>query len=373
MMQGDLNSDWLARDSSGLPDLCALLARAWPEGISEHDASLLRKLPREEEELVRTRLFALLEVEAGTRPASRPPEQDPRGLSASGFQSLVRRWRTDRGVQTLLPYAGRRSRARDDTPEHRIVVEMLDELLRADPRASLVTISKMALDQSGVRLALNTVRSLARERRSAMLSDPAWLATNYGRHILADVCALGSTVRVGKDDAAAAIALVVETASGIVLGHAVGPIDDAPALQRSAMAAGLASIVGEGIDIVAGTSAGLTIVLAPDTPAAYAAALHRGAPNITIVDSPRRRPGDRVADLLDGSIDVLALRPRGGRAARRAPNPAWDVARLAVAAQEAVDTHNRDRLARIRDAISDDRLTPMGCMVRVLRPVVDLG
>ncbi|WP_301091469.1 hypothetical protein [Sphingomonas sp.] len=371
MMQGDPNSEWLA--SSGLPDLCALLARAWPEGISEHDASLLRKLPREEEELVRTRLFALLEVEAGTRPASRPPEHDPRGLSASGFQSLVRRWRTDRGVQTLLPYAGRRARARDDTPEHRIVVEMLDELLRADPRASLVTISKMALDRSGVRLALNTVRSLARERRSAMLSDPAWLATNYGRHVLADVCALGSTVRVGKDDAAAAIALVVETASGIVLGHVVGPIDDAPALQRSAMAAGLALIVGEGIDVVAETSTALTIVLAPDAPAAFPAAVRRAAPGVTIVDSPRRRHGDKVADLLDGSVDVLTLRPRGGRAARRADSPTWDADRLAMAAQEAVDTHNRVRLARVKDAIPANHLAPFGRMVEVLRPVVDLG
>ncbi len=373
MQQNHISEDAFVTGAPELPALGILLTRAWPTGISDEEASLLRKLPFEDETLVRIRLSSLLEVDAGTRPASRPPEHDPRGLTASGFQSLVRRWRSDRSVQTLLPYAGRTPRRRDDTPSHETVSHVIDEMLAADPRASLVTISKNALQRSGVQLAVNTVRSLARERRMAMRSDPAWLAENYGHHMLADVCALGSTVATDHGDVVAVIALLVESASGIVLGHAVGPVDASFALQRSAIADGLVAIVGDGIDVIGDFSSVLTIVAAAEAPENYATSIRRASPHNAIVDSDRRRPGDRVSDLLDGAIDVLPLRPRGGRAARRSQNARWDPVRLATATQEAIDAHNRDRLALLRAAVPDNRLGPMGRMVEALRPVVDLA
>lgn len=361
-----------AQSTAEPPPLGQLLDHAWPEGLSDQNQSRMRKLSAEDELLVRMRLNALLEVDAGERPATRPPAGDPRGLTASGFQSLVRRWRADRSVQTLVPYAGRTPRIRDDTPDHRLVAREIDELLRSDPDASLVAVAKAALRRSGASLAINTIRSLTRERREILRSEPEWLARNYGKNILLDVSALGLSISADDGDTIGAIALLVECSSGIVLGHAIGHLDEAPALQRSAIADGLTKIISEGID-VDGDPAKLTLVIAPGESAAYAAALREVSPTVTIIDSPRRRPGDRVAELVNGAIDILPLRPRGGRAARRSQSSTWDAVRLAVAAEEAVSAYNQDRLECVKAAMSQDRLVSMGRMVEALRPVLDIA
>ena len=367
---------WTERVEQPL-SLAEAVRRAWPKGVPEKDVMLLSKLSTEDERLVAARLSALLSVEAGTRPASRAPADDARGLTDSGFQSLVRRWRADRSVSTLMPYAGRALRRRGDTADHRAVVAVVDELLKADPEMGLVPLSRQAARRSGSELAPNSVKLIARERRAMLRSDGGWIASRYGNAILSDVCALPAEVEVSPGATAGAlIALVVETASGIILGHAVGGSDSALELQRSAMADALAGTITQRLDIVGSVASTLRIVVAPgdeDGALAYARAIRRAMPAAHVVDAPRRRAGDRVADLLDGAVDVLRLRPRGGRPTRRATASTWEETRLVDVAGEAVITHNEGRIALLRSALPDADLASIGRMVTALRPVVEAG
>lgn len=356
---------------SSLSDLVRL---AWPDGLPDNEMALIRKLPPGDERLLAGRLAALLEVEAGTRPASRAPD-DNRGLTNSGFQSLVRRWRADRSTRTLMPYAGRTPRRRGDTAGHRAVVGAVDDLLRAGPEMGLVPLSREAARKSGTDLAPNSVKLIARERRAALRMDGAWIAARYGDALLSDVCSLAAEVTT-EDGATsgAVIALVVEGASGIILGHSVGRADMGLDLQRSAMANALVRTITERLDTVGIEPATLSMVIAPGEDGAtieFARSVRTALPGAQVTDSPRRRAGDRVADLLDGSIDVLRLRPRGGRPTRRATASTWEETRLVEVADEAVAAHNEERIALLRSALPDASLTSMGRIVTALSPVVD--
>ncbi|MGJ3629284.1 hypothetical protein AB5I41_24930 [Sphingomonas sp. MMS24-JH45] len=193
----------------------------------------------------------MLEVEEGDRPASKSPADDPRGLSNNGFQSLVRRWRADRRLRTLLPYAGRARRRRGDTAEHRLVEGELDKLLSGNPFGSLVTSAREASRRTGAAIAANTALLVARERRALLRADPTWLAKHYGMRLLVDVCSMDAMVATGNGQVApASLAMLVEGASGIILGHAVGLADDAIEMRRrSTFAAGLDAVVAGRLDV----------------------------------------------------------------------------------------------------------------------------
>lgn len=360
--------------NGGLGDrLRDTVRRAWPHGIDPDGEMLLAKLNPDEQQVAERRLAALLEVEAGERPASRAPSDDPRGITNSGFQSLVRRWRQDRHPRILLPYAGRAKRQRGASDAHGALERELDRLLAEPGPWTLVTLTREALARTGVGLALNTARIVARERRAALRADPSWLAEHYGRQLLSDVSALGIECEAGGGVHPAIIAVTVEVSSGLVLGHAVGPAPGALALQRSALAEGLATLISRRLDVQRPQPADLTIVVGgADIKLldAVATALREGAPTTTVVAGERRRSGDRLADVLDGAIDALPLHPRGG-APRRvcAGGTPWSEAHLASFAADAVDAHNAIRIARL-DAAHVGPRSPMGVMVSALRPVV---
>ncbi|MET3761882.1 hypothetical protein [Sphingomonas sp. UYEF23] len=360
--------------SDGLGDrLRNTVREAWPDGVDPDGEALLAKLNPDEQNVAEHRLAALLEVEAGQRPASRAPLNDPRGITNAGFQSLVRRWRQERHPRTLLPYASRAKRQRGESDAHQALERALDGLL-AEPRPwTLVTLTREALARTGVTLALNTARIVARERRARLRADPVWLAEHYGRQLLSDVCALGIECEAGGGEHPAVIAATVEVSSGLVLGYAVGPTIRALALQRSALAQGLATLVSRRLDVQRPLPADVTIVVGTsDMQQLHTMdmALREGAPTATVVAGERRRSGDRLADVLDGAIDTLPLHPRGG-APRRvgARGTPWSEAHLASFAANAVAAHNAIRFARL-DAAEIDSWSGIGVMVSALRPVV---
>jgi hypothetical protein len=360
--------------SEGLDDLLRDMVRlAWPHGVDPDGEALLVRLSPDEQMVAARRLAALLEVEAGERPASRAPSDDPRGITNSGFQSLVRRWRQDRHPRTLLPYAARAKRPRGTTEAHVALERELDRLLAEPVPWTLVALTREALARTGVSLALNTARIVARERRSALRADPAWLADHYGGQILSDVCALGFECEGEVDAHPAVIAATVEVSSGLVLGHAVGPAPQALALQRSALAQALAKLVGRRLDVQRPEPADVTVVVGggdTNSLGALAMALRDAAPTATVIAGERRRSGDRLADALDGTIDALPLHPRGG-APRRvgAGGTPWSKANLESLAGIAVEAHNAIRLGRLDAASVGPRLA-MGAMVSALRPLV---
>lgn len=362
-----------ARDDDVTVKLREVVLKAWPEGLAEEDSALLAKLTLDEENIICVRLAALLEVEQGIRPAYRAPSGDPRDISSSGFQSLVRRWRMDRTVRTLLPYATREPRRPKSTSDHDAFEAALERLLREDPSVPLVTVSKAAMASTGTKMAVNSARLRARSKRSAIRADEKWLNENYGRELLSDVCILGAEIDDDTTTSTSVIALVIDVASGYILGHAIGAITQSLELQRSSLADSLANISMQRLDRDCSEEAKLTVVLGTGDAAAVASMSEKlsscGAA-VNVIDHATRRKGDRVADVVDGEIDVLALRPRQGREARRTGTTVWGLDRLVRVGAQAVETHNAARKERIFRAIGNDR-TGIGSISKVIRPVVD--
>ncbi|MGJ3629285.1 hypothetical protein AB5I41_24935 [Sphingomonas sp. MMS24-JH45] len=79
---------------------------------------------------------------------------------------------------------------------------------------------------------------------------------------------------------------------------------------------------------------------------------------LTVIDAPRRRIGDRIADLLDGRVDVLRLRPQ--ITATGNADGTWSMERLRAVAGEAVAAHNRPRIATFRAAFPERRRSVVG-------------
>jgi hypothetical protein len=334
-----------------------LVIKAWPTSPPE-DAARLSKLTPEEERLVCVRLKALLEVEQGKRPASRAPEDDPRSIGSNGFQSLVRRWRKQRQVSTLLPYATRQPRKPKVTSETDEFETILETLLRKDPGMSLVTVSMQAIKASGSNIAINSARLRARAVRASIRSNEAWLKANYGKEILSDVCILGADLEGKSGVDTAVIALLVDAASGYIHGHAIGPIKESLDLQKAALADGLANVASRRLDRDDVGSVTLDCVIGVGTDEAVSSMsekLRESGASVTVIDNPTRRCGDRANDVLDGAVDFLALRPRQGRQSRRFGNARWELERLIRAGAKAVEDHNAVREARIISAIGTAR------------------
>lgn len=349
-----------------------LVSKAWPTSPPE-DAARLTKLTPEEERIVCVRLAALLEVEQGKRPASRAPEGDPRSISSSGFQSLVRRWRKERQVATLLPYATRQPRKPKTSSKEKEFESALEGLLRKDPAMPLVTVSKQAMTMSGTVMAINSARLRARALRSTIRVDQRWLKENFGKELLSDVSVLGADVDGAGHVDKAVIALLVDVASGYILGHAIGVIAESLNLQRAALIDGLANVASHRMDRDDIRSVALDCVVGMGDECAVARTgemLRASTVPLTVIDHPTRRCGDRVTDVLDGEIDILPLRPREGRGSRRTGNTLWELDRLVRAGAKAVEVHNAIREPQILAAIGAAR-TGLGSISAVLRPVVD--
>lgn len=353
-------------------ELDNLVVKAWPTSLPE-DAARLTKLTPEQEKIFCVRLAALLEVEQGERPASRAPEGDPRSISNSGFQSLVRRWRKQRTVSALLPYETRQPRKPKALPKSDEFEAFVETLLRKDPGTPLVTVSKRAMKATGAKMAINSARHRARAVRSAIRADKAWLKENYGKELLSDVCILGADLEGKSASDKAVIAVLVDVASGYIHGHAIGPITESLDLQRAALADGLANVASRRLDRDDVGSVTLDYVIGVGTDEAVSSISETlrasGAP-VTLIDNPTRRCGDRATDVLDGAIDILALRPRQGRGPGRSGNTRWEVERLVRAGAKAVESHNAAREAQILGAIGTAR-TSLGSISALLRPVVD--
>lgn len=212
------------------------LAEAWPDGMPEADRLFLAALGERERQLVMRRLDAVMRADRGEPLA---PLADGIGLKRAAFFNLRRAWR-QRSLAALLPHAarpGRRVEAKADDPRRKRAGELLQQ--RAGRRN--VDIAKLMVAEDptlvgdgphGRLVAIQKMERLVRHERARLAVDPAFLRQAYGGGLVLDLSAI-SIVMEGQKLAVAA--LLVETASGLILGHAIGSSNETVGVQLEAL------------------------------------------------------------------------------------------------------------------------------------------
>lgn len=334
----------------------ALLKRIWPDGVPPAELALLRALPPRRAATVIARLAAIAAVEEGGAVAEAAADL---GIDRVAFYRLRRKWDGTRSIRALTPFA--------DKAPRRIAAGVLSgaegmalEVVRAAaPNASARSMAaSLAMRANGI--SEPTALRLVREARMSLSGDPDHLARTFGKVLLVDLSAVSLAVDLGRGSVVTPIvAVVMDRSSRLIIGHAAGPPDQAPALQRVAVSrayAALAYHVGGVTD--ADGDPELEIVLAEGAEGA-AATLRTlvAAPLLELASGGPRRFGQRLISLTGHRLGRLRLRPRATAAASpwngslsdlsHPPMPPADAVALI---DEAVRDHNRARLVSLSPA-----------------------
>jgi hypothetical protein len=212
-----------------------LFTAIWPEGVPAAEMIVFNAVPARDQPEVLRRLEVAWRGECGEKWDALASKID---LKRAAFFNLRKSWRTH-GIAGVIPNGSQRGRsviAPDDDPLWTGATAMLrfqgGGARNVDIARSLLG---HKLTSSGKDMAeLQRIERLVQHARRALARDPEYLQEAYGSGLLIDLTAV-SIVLADPDPTPAIVAVVVETASGLVLGSRVGHRDDASELQHAAI------------------------------------------------------------------------------------------------------------------------------------------
>ena len=288
-----------------------LLALVWPEGISVRDRVVLDAIPKEQRGRVLDRLEAVWRAELG-EPLG--PLAEFVGLKRAGFFNLRRSWSKERSLAALVPHetkSPRRISAPFDDPLRALAAQWLKE----GPGRRNVDIAKLLLDheeslkcetpQSAL-AALQRMERLVQHTRRDLASDPVFLRRAYGGGIVLDLTAV-SLVLDEEVRTLAVAALLIETASGLIIGSALGRQCQASALQRDALESGITFLNSRRADLP------LARAPAPDVGLMLATEADPGGIERALKPHVRELVIGRIGGFSFGQQAVQIVGPRVGR------------------------------------------------------------
>lgn len=353
-----------------------LIGKVWPNGVATRDRVVLDATPIAKRAPLFDRLEAVWRADRG-EPLG--PLAELAGLKRAGFYNLRMAWR-NHSLAGLVPHESRGARrvgATDDDPlRSRTAV-----LLRADPLGRNVDVAKAIMDGDRSLLdpdagpidaltVLQRLERLVRDERRRLSGDPDYVRGAYGGALVLDLTAV-SIVLQGEEPSLAVAAILMETASGIVMGSALGAMGEGVELQRAALVAGLDFLSVRRADVPSrGRRApDLGLMLPPDVdPDRVADAVRPLVDELTIGRIGGFSFGQQVVQVVGQRIGRMPLNPRRTLSfdvedflkRRIAPVVGIDEGRLIWARE--VERHNGERVAalvragRVDGRLSDGRL-----------------
>lgn len=319
-----------------------LLGRAWPGGVPLKEAALLGAMPAERAEKTLDRLRAVLAAEDG----------EPIGELAAGlgmdrpaFFRLRARWRAERSLRSIAPFAGRKLRraGREDLDGAASAL-----VLEASAEASAAELANALVVRAGNKVARTQALAAIRRARLATSTKQERLSKHFGRALLRDITALDLNVSLPNGTIDRCIGIfMLERSSGLILGHAAGQralsFDlEAMALDRSLAYAGARDPQPDRLarlEWVAGEwSGGWFDQIKDAVDATEGRFLNRGD----------RRFGERMVSLIGPRLSRIAMRPRSTfRIDSEQAPPILDPQHASALIDDAVYDHNLARLSRL--------------------------
>lgn len=213
-----------------------LLKAIWPAGMPDTDRAILEAVPKERRASILDRLEAVWRADQG-EPLG--PLANLAGLKRAAFFNLRKAWgqHSLAGIVPNETRAGRKVTTAKDDP----IRSRARELLRAEPRARNVDIAKRLLGSDALKSDRNvqlanlqrSERMVQHERRT-LSQDEDFLRAAYGQGILVDITAI-SVILDEDPRGLAVVGMVIETASGIILGSALGRASEGVSIEIAAL------------------------------------------------------------------------------------------------------------------------------------------
>lgn len=366
-----------ARDPLRSRRYAKLIQLVWPGGIPAREGAFLRSLDPDDLEVVTRRLNAVWRAEQGEQPLEWLAEFA--GVSRARFYVLRKAW-AERDLPGLLRQQTRRPWSKvEESP----LVEASVQYLRDNgPNARNRAIAR-ALIADGVlgeavgEPSVTQIQKLDRYIRVArrlMQTDADFLITHYGRGLLIDL--VGTDIILGfEEPQAAVIALVIETASGVILGAVIGPSEDQLLIQTDAVKQALKFVSFYCYDRkLHGFKPELYWAVTPTIELGCSVhVLERVSEEVSITNSGGYGRGLQADQLLGSKLGRVNLAPRrlNERSTGRkiSPSNTMHLDRATALLDSAVAEHNRERLS-VLSQLADSHcglLEHEGSMVWVLK------
>ena len=308
-------------------DEMTLLKRAWPEGVAAEEVRLFRSLTAARRSKVVARLGVLLDIEDARRDNANAhvdmrTKARAAGLTTDGLFAIRRKWDFLRSLASIAPYLGRAERQptqRDDDDPIVIAARALIAEMAGSPDSVLASRLRERFGTS----VPNMIRLVRRLRRDDA-TDPERIGKTFGRSLLIDLCAI-DRVTLGSPPAPIVCAVVVERASGVILGTAVEASGgDTIVAQVAAEHAAMAFISDRELDVDGDEAAvELTIGDGGEAAEAFAAAnrLKDKGIDLRVNSVGPRRYGQRLVSQLGKRLGRLWWRPRSTAPASEPAKP----------------------------------------------------
>ncbi len=358
-----------------------LLNRAWPDGIPDAETRLLRSLTAQRRSKVIARLRALLEIEDARRTNPNAhvdlrAKATAAGVTTDGLFAIRRKWEASRSLASIAPYLGRAERQptqRDEDDPVVVAARALIATMADSPDSVLAS----RLRQEFKTAIPNMIRLVRRLRRDDA-TDPDRIGGTFGRSLLVDLSAI-DRVTIGPPAVPIVCAVVIERASGLILGSAVEESGgDTIAAQTAAVRGAIAFVSRHALDVAGDIAAvELTVGDGPDADRAFATAgrMKLEGVDLRVNSSGPRRYGQRLVSQLGKRLGRLWWRPRftapGSEPSKADRNNAIAVADAAVLIAGEVEEHNGEILA----ALAEGGIVPGwgnadGAMIAALKRVL---
>lgn len=336
-----------------------LLGRLKPR-LSADDSAVLRALDDGQREKFRLRLAALLAVEEGY---SNKDASMIAMVSEPTLFRLRREWKDSRSLRSIAGLATRAKRGHARGTAH-AQARKLAKTMASKPKfasLSLTAFARSIVEAVGNEIKIDAATTIAHEVRRELRLRPDALARDYGKHVFLDATAISISLHVPDASPQIAIlALVVESASGLVLGARIATEATAGIAQLQSIRDARAFLRTSRADVARKLRTNFDAVIAPDTDlqAVILARQLSGRFGEDHVDHEGpRRFGRRTIATLGPTLGPFRLLPGStvhGKAERAGMrklgrSPLYhDEAETLL--QTFVVAHNADLLRRLRDA-----------------------
>jgi hypothetical protein len=239
------------KSDQSLPAVHAdLFRKVWPKGIPEHHELFLRSLSQEQLDLIALRIEAVWRANCGERPFTQLAKQA--GVSRPRFYLLRQSWARD-DIKALLPWGEVPKRSSRTTQlgfverSAAILRESVSDVRNTDIVAKVLpAITGKQWSEITVSDRQNAERSLVKLRADVQMEE-GYLHERFGAAVIVDL--VQTNVVLTELHMPSVLGLVLEPASGLILGAAIEPTSNAAKAQLDALHRAAAYIASNDIDM----------------------------------------------------------------------------------------------------------------------------
>ena len=368
-----------------------IFAKLWPNGMPPEERAEWSSVPNGRRDRVLQRLSALAALEADE--VNVGTAADLAGLSRQAFHKLRDRWKRERSIRSLTPYRSRKQASSQlVTTGDSDIVQSTDPLLAAavDLVSSLPSktnggLGRRLRDSLGQSISQPTAVELVRQARRLAALDPDLLKETYGRALLIDFVGLQIDRIAIENDPVPIAAIVLERASGTILGFAVGERSEMRDLQIDSIRDAIETLSRHEIDITAQQPVGCRIILPDPEPKEgdefLLERLHDLLNSRQVFAKGMRRFGVRTTSVIGRKICRVRLSSRIGEGEtgrafkpfiREPKGPKLPLPQFALLARSEIVRYNEPLLARVRGLPAQTTLAKKGSMASTLQSILEI-